>query len=62
MEWDLFRYLEVEFRKDNISPYTLSFCIYSANINVYKKAMLELFFVTRVFVEKLCVWSFFCFT
>jgi len=47
--------LEVEFRKDNISPYTLSFCIYSANINVYKKAMLELFFVTRVFVEKLCV-------
>jgi hypothetical protein len=48
MECDLVRYLAVGFRKVHVSLHNLSFCIYSANIKVYKKGMLELFFVARV--------------
>ena len=55
--------MEVGFRKVYVSPYNLSFCIYSANMKVYsKKAMLELFFVVRVFLKG-CVYEvLFCFT
>jgi hypothetical protein len=55
MEWDLVLYMEVGFRKAHVSPLNLSFCLYSANFNVYNKATLELFFVARVFVKRLCV-------
>jgi len=41
--------MEVGFRKVHVSPYNISFCIYSDNINVYNKAVLD-YFLRLVFL------------
>ena len=62
MEWDLVFYMEVWFRKVHVSPHNLSFCIYSVNIKVWKKAVLELFFVALFCKKIVCMKIFFFFT